>query len=66
MNAKVHLTGYTSTSPNLKVALNFAFADSKDKFKLPVLLEIHFCSNKGLLRLGRECTAFVGEEEVLV
>ena len=62
----MNLTGYTSTSPNIHVALNFAFTKSQDTEKHPVLLVINFCSKKGMLRLGPGCTAFEGEEEVLV
>ena len=62
----MHLTGYTSTSPNKNVALKFAFTETSDPEKYPVLLEIDFCSKKGMIRLGADCTAYEGEDEVLV
>ena len=66
MNSTVHLTGYTSTSQNINVAFDFAFTKTNDPEKYPVLLVIDFCSDKGMLKLGEDCTAFKGEEEVLV
>ena len=62
----MNLPGYTSTSPNIDVALKFAYRKSKDTGKHPVLLVIDFCSKIGMHRLGPGCTAFEGEEEVLV
>ena len=63
----LHLTGYTSTSQSMNVALKFAFSDDhRDCDTVPVVLEMAFRSSRGMLRLGEGCTAFGGEDEVLV
>ena len=63
----IHLTGYTSTSRSLQVAYNFAFKKNLDgSEKVPVILEINFCSKIGLFELRGENSAFAGEDEVLV
>ena len=58
-----NLTGFTSTSRHRDIALGFALTDQTETF-LPVLLEIQFSGQLGLLLIKNG--AFDDEEEVLL
>ena len=62
---KTHLTGYTSTSRFLGVALGFAFMEQSE-YSIPVVLEIDFQKDTGFFELTEEFTAYPEEAEVLV
>lgn len=57
---QINLIGYTSTSKNQNIALKFAFMEQTDE-KIPVVLEIEFHGQKGLIEMSSEYSAFPGE-----
>ena len=54
---KIHLPGYTSTSKNIGVAVNFALIYLK-YYQVPVIFEINFKGNCGLFELTKGYSAF--------
>lgn len=62
---KVRLPGYTSTSKEKSVAVNFAFKHLKED-QVPVILEITFKGRSGLFELTEGFSAFPNEGEVLL
>ena len=65
VNSTIHLTGYTSTSKSIEIAVAFAL-ENTDPTKVPVILEIDFKSKYGMFELGKGQSAFPEENEVLV
>ena len=65
INSIIHLTGYISTSLDKSIAINFAFDNLQDNF-IPVVFEIEFNSDVGIVKLTEEFTSFPGEDEVLI
>ena len=61
----IHLTGYTSTSRSMDIALEFAHTDCSEAHT-PVVLEILFLKSYGFFELTHEFTAYPEESEVLV
>ena len=64
-NEPINLTGYTSTSKDIEVAVRFALNDLTED-KLAVIFVLDFKSQKGLFEMSKGYTAFPGEDEVLV
>ena len=61
----IHLPGYTSTSKDMSVALNFALKELKED-QVPVILEITFKGNSGLFELTQGYSAYPEEDEILL
>ena len=70
----VNLLGYTSTSLQKETAIYFAFKNNHSPAQnnsscspqIPIVFEILFHGNKGLLQLPSDCSAFPSEQEILV
>ena len=58
------LLGYTSTSKDFNIALEFAFNNEKNE--IPVIFEILFKGSTGLFQLTSDFSAYPGEQEVLI
>jgi len=61
----ISLTGYTSSSRDPTIAMNFAFDDLSDN-QVPVVFEIKFKGKRGLFEMSEQYTAYPGEDEVLI
>ena len=61
----MNLLGYTSTSKEFEIALEFALNDLKS-YLIPVVFEILFKGNSGFFHLSEGFTAYEEEQEVLV
>ena len=59
------MTGYISTSMKYEVALKFALRIGDDD-KVPVVFNIDFGGDSGLLKLTKDYSAFPSEAEVLI
>ena len=62
---RIHLPGYTSTSKDVNVAVNFAFKHLKED-QVPVILDITFKGNSGLFELTEGFSAYPDEGEILL
>ena len=71
VGSKIHLMGYTSTSLNQQVAIEFALGEKPDGSmpddgKVPVVFEIDFKGQKGLFEMTDGFSAYPNEGEVLL
>ena len=65
VESNVNLTGYTSSTTNPNVAIEFAL-DNPQQNLLPVVFHIEFVSQVGLFQMSKEYTAYPDEDEILI
>ena len=60
-----HLMGYTSTSEEMQVAMDFA-TQGRDDGRVPLVFEIEFRGSAGLFKLSEGYSAYPNEAEILI